>query len=73
MSWEIVAIWILVTTTVVWFVRDERLRRRMLAEAAVMQAPVPTATRAHAGIDRDDARARAARRRFVAALCRAED
>jgi len=28
MSWEIVAIWAIVAGTIIWFVRDERLKRR---------------------------------------------
>ena len=39
MPWELLAIWLIVTATLVWFIRDEkRLRQEKLAEKARLYA-----------------------------------
>jgi len=44
MAWEMVAIWVIVVATLVWFVRDEKRRRAdaRIAEAARYYAHAPS-------------------------------
>ena len=43
MAWEILAIWLIVSATVIWFVRDERQRKSnaALARSAAYYAHAP--------------------------------
>ena len=39
MAWELVAIWLIVAATVIWFIRDEdRIKQQKLAERARLYA-----------------------------------
>lgn len=68
MMWELLALWAVVLSVVVWFIRDERSRRA----AALIRASAP-AGKASPGTlpmiaQADPARAAAARRRFIQAM-----
>ncbi|GEM_PF-1986546 len=73
MSWQLVAIWVIVSGALIWFMRDERVLRRIRQNGRLQRfvsAPAPSLGRAPApsAFRTDSPEAVAARQRFVDAM-----
>lgn len=73
MSWQLVAIWVIVSGTLIWFVRDERVMRRIRQSGRVQRFVAAPASSlrdvpARGTFRNDSPDAIAARQRFVDAI-----
>ncbi len=73
MSWQLVAIWAIVSGTLIWFMRDERVMRRIRQNGRVqcfVPAPAPSlrGVPAPGTFSNDSPDVIAARQRFVDAI-----